>query len=122
MPIYSFIIDLRLYFKRANLVRIKFMSTHDKVDWKEKFTELVNTAQSELKKTTQIGLKMVSASQSNARLHDTYEALGQWLKQAVASGDIKIEDPDVKNLIEVAEKLEAQLHAYEEEVQNIKKG
>jgi len=98
------------------------MSTQNTTDWKDKFSELLNTCQTELKKTTQIGLKMVSASQSNAKLRDTYEALGVWLKEAVANGEIKIENEDVSNLIALANKLEAELHTYEEEVQNIKKG
>ena len=99
-------------------------NTSDKnaADWKDKFSDLINTCQTELKKTTQIGLKMVSASQSNAKLHDTYEALGVWLKEAVSSGEIKVENEDIVNLIALANKLEDEIHAYEEEVQNIKKG
>lgn len=91
-------------------------------DWKNKFSDLLNTCQSELKKTTQIGLKMVSASQSNAKLHDTYEALGQWLKEAVENGDITIQDEDVKNLLALANQLEEELKGYEQDVQDIKKG
>lgn len=116
---------MALYFKRAKSGR-KSMSTEDNKqnssDWKNKFSDLLNTCQSELKKTTQIGLKMVSASQSNAKLHDTYEALGQWLKQAVDKGDIKIEDTDVQNLLNLVSQLEEELQSYEQDVQDIKKG
>ena len=60
--------------------------SNDQVDWKLKFNDLVSTCQSELKKTTKIGMKMLSASQSNAELHDTYQEIGRWAKQAVESG------------------------------------
>jgi hypothetical protein len=91
-------------------------------DWKMKFNELVSTCQTELKKTTQIGMKMVSASQSNAKLHDTYEALGQWLKEAVSNGELEVKNEEVTNLLALATKLELDLQNYEDEVQNIKKG
>jgi anti-sigma28 factor (negative regulator of flagellin synthesis) len=90
-------------------------------DWKLKLNDLVQTCQSELKKTTKIGMKMLSASQSNAQLHETYEELGHWLKNSIESGDLKIEDAKVIELIAKVRQLESELEGYEEEVQNIKK-
>lgn len=94
----------------------------DHTDWKLKFNDLLQTCQSELKKTTQIGMKMLTASQSNADLHDTYEALGRLLKEGVEKGSIKVEDSDIENLIAKAAKLESQLENLETAVQDIKKG
>jgi hypothetical protein len=95
--------------------------SNDQVDWKLKFNDLVSTCQSELKKTTKIGMKMLSASQSNAELHDTYEEIGRWTKQAVESGDLKIDDIKVQDLIAKANSLESELEDFEDQVHNIKK-
>lgn len=94
----------------------------ENIDWKNKFNDLLNTCQTELKKTTQIGMKMLSASQSNAKLHETYEALGLWLKEAIESDELKIEDQKVLDLIAEANQLESDLETFESEVQTIKKG
>ena len=94
----------------------------DQTDWKLKFNDLLNTCQSEFKKTTQIGMKMLSASQSNAQLHDTYEALGRMLKEGIENETIKVENSDIEVLITKAKKLESDLELLESEVQNIKKG
>jgi hypothetical protein len=94
----------------------------DQTDWKLKINGLLNTCQSELKKTTQIGMKMLTASQSNADLHDTYEALGRLLKEAVENKTIEVENSDIEGLIAKANKLESDLEFLESEVQNIKKG
>ena len=74
----------------------------DNVDWKNKFNDLLNTCQTELKKTTQIGMKMLSASQSNAKLHETYEALGLWLKEAIENGAQLHTDYEARNENEIA--------------------
>lgn len=96
--------------------------TKDQTDWKSKFNELMNTCQTELKKTTQIGKKMLSASQSNAELHDTYEALGIILKKYIEEDKIKIEDEEVDVLIKKAKKLETDLDGFETDVRTLKKG
>ena len=89
--------------------------------WKTKLNDIVNTCQSELKKTTQIGMKMLSASQSNSELHDTYEALGRLLKEGIENQTINLENEEIDILIAKANKLEADLEGLESEVQNIKK-
>jgi outer membrane lipopolysaccharide assembly protein LptE/RlpB len=94
----------------------------DQTDWKLKFNDLLTTCQSELKKTTQIGMKMVTASQSNAQLHDTYEALGRMLKEGIENNTIKVENSDIEALVAKANKLETDLEFLESEVQTIKKG
>jgi hypothetical protein len=97
-------------------------SDDDSNDWKGKFSELVNTCQSELKKTTKIGMKMISASQSNTQLHDTYETMGRWLLEQVEAGKISVEDEEIASMISKVKELEVQLKDYEREVQDIKKG
>lgn len=90
-------------------------------DWKLRLNDLVSTCQAELKKTTKIGMKMLSASQSNAKLHETYEEIGRWAKAAIESGEIKSEDKDVIELISRADTLESQLEDFENQVSDIKK-
>ncbi len=91
-------------------------------DWREKLNDLMQVAQSEIKKTTQIGLKMLSASQSNEQLHDIYEMLGKWLIAEVQSGKLQIDDVEVEGLIAKVRDLEKELEGYEQDVQDIKKG
>ena len=94
----------------------------NQVDWKSKFNELLDVCGTEIKKTTEIGKKMLSASQSNANLRETYEELGQVIKQRIESDQIKIEDSDVIRLVEKAAKLESQMESFESDVHDIKKG
>ncbi|MBD63645.1 MAG: hypothetical protein CME62_00430 [Halobacteriovoraceae bacterium] len=90
-------------------------------EWKNRFNDLLNTCQAELKKTTQIGMKMLSASQSNTRLHEVYEELGQWLKVAVQNNEIEVEDQKIRDLIEEATRIETELEDFESDVQTLKK-
>ena len=90
-------------------------------DWKEKINDLVNTCQTELKKTTKIGMKMFSASQANGQLHETYEAIGRWAVSSMDEGTLKIEDEKLISLIAKVKELEKSLMGFEEEVQEIKK-
>lgn len=94
---------------------------NDQVDWKNRFNDLVSTCQSELKKTTKIGMKMLSASQSNAQLHETYEAIGRWLKSEVENQRINLDNTEIQDLIGKANQLESELESFENQVQDIKK-
>lgn len=89
-------------------------------DWMNKFSDLLNSCQVELKKTTQIGMKMLSASQSNAQLHETYESLGLLVRQALQNGDLNWNDPNVAELINKIEKLETEMEQFESDVREIK--
>lgn len=90
-------------------------------DWKTRFNDMVQSCQNELKRTTQIGMKMLSASQSNAQLHETYEQLGRLVKNAMATSDLSWDNPEAKELAQKIEKLEKELEGLEAEVQTIKK-
>jgi superfamily I DNA/RNA helicase len=88
--------------------------------WGNRFQELLQACQTELKKTTQIGMKMLSASQSNTELHEEHEALGILVVNAIKSGELDWENESVKSIIENIDKLKDELHSFEEEVQNLK--
>ena len=92
------------------------------VDWKSKFNDMFSTAQAELKKTTQIGMKMLSASQSNSQLHETYKKLGHWVVEQVDNKTLDIDNEEVLAWVEKVKVLEEQLKEYEQEVQDLKKG
>jgi pyruvate formate-lyase activating enzyme-like uncharacterized protein len=90
-------------------------------DWMNKFQEVINSCQSELKKTTQIGMKMLSASQSNAQLHETYESLGHLVRDALKNGDLKWSSQAANDLMEKIDQLEVEMEKFEFEVRNIKR-
>ena len=91
-------------------------------DWKNKFNDLVHTAQSEIKKTTKIGMKMLSASQSNSEIHENYEQIGMIMKKAIENGEVEFDNDEVLNLIAKINSLEEEMKNIEQDVQNIKKG
>ena len=88
--------------------------------WGHRFQELLQACQTELKKTTQIGMKMLSASHSNTELHEEHEALGVLVVNAIKNGELNWENESVKSIIENIDKLKDELHSFEEEVQNLK--
>ncbi len=92
----------------------------NEVPWTDKVQGIFNACQSELKRTTQIGMKMISASQSNSDLHESYEKLGHMLKDAIKSGDLKWDNEEVLNCIAQIETLEEDLKNIEEDVHKIK--
>lgn len=96
------------------------MNVEDK-NWKAKFQIILNQAHSELKKTTAIGMKMISASQSNTQLKEAHEKLGELTLKALKSGELNWENSQVDNLVSKIEKLEQELKDLEEQVQSIKK-
>jgi seryl-tRNA synthetase len=93
----------------------------ENTNWKLRVQDLINTAQSELKKTTAIGMKMLSASQSNTQLKENYEELGSMVVEAIKKGDIQWPNPRVQEIINEVDRLEDELKNLEEDVQNIKR-
>jgi len=92
----------------------------DDNQWKNKVQDLFQACQSELKRTTQIGMKMLSASQSNSDLHESYEKLGHMLKDAIKDGDLKWENEEVMACITQIDTLEEELKNIEDDVHKIK--
>lgn len=89
-------------------------------DWKDRFQEIVQSAHSEFKKATQIGKKMISATQVNQELHEKYEELGHLVLNAVKSGELKWDDKSVLKIIENIDELESKLEHHEDAVTKIK--
>lgn len=88
--------------------------------WKNKVQDILHTCQEELKRTTEIGKKMLSASSTNSELHSAYEELGQIIKTKIESGDINIEDIRVHEIINSIKEKEETLEEIEKEVRKIK--
>ena len=89
--------------------------------WKDRFNDIVQTCQEELKKTTEIGKKMLSASKTNTQLNESYEELGHLAFKAVDKGDLKWEHMRVQELINTIKKCEQDLETIENDVSEIKK-
>ncbi|OUR98711.1 hypothetical protein A9Q84_04665 [Halobacteriovorax marinus] len=89
--------------------------------WKDRFTEIVQVCQEELKRTTEIGKKMLSASKTNTTLHESYEELGHLAFLALENGDLNWDSPRVKDLINSIKSCESDLEDIEKDVNDIKK-
>ena len=53
----------------------------------------------EIKKTTEIGKKMLTASRINTQMKDTYEELGRLLEKGVDSGEADWDSPKMRALL-----------------------
>ena len=89
--------------------------------WKNRVQEMLNICQEELKKTTEIGKKMISASKANSELHETYELLGQEILKDIRNKKINWENTEAQRLIKIIEQKEELLESMETQVQDIKK-
>ena len=88
--------------------------------WKNKVQDILHLCQEELKKTTEIGKKMLSASSTNSEIHSGYEELGHYIKNKIESGEVQIEDPKVDEMIKMIKLKEQELEDIEKEVRKIK--
>ncbi|PIK14806.1 hypothetical protein [Halobacteriovorax sp. JY17] len=89
--------------------------------WKDRFSEMVQVCQEELKRTTEIGKKMLSASKTNTTLHEAYEELGHLTFKAVEEGKLEFDDARVKELVNTIKSCEFDLEKIENDVNDIKK-
>ena len=87
---------------------------------KEKVSEIFHVCQEELKRTTEIGKRMLSASKTNTTLHSAHEELGQLLVCAIDSGEVKWENERVREILKTIKLCESDLNDIEQEVQDIK--
>jgi pyruvate formate-lyase activating enzyme-like uncharacterized protein len=87
---------------------------------KEKMSGILQVCQNELKRTTEIGKKMLSASKANSTLHSAYEELGQLVVKEINSGALKWEHSKVKEILEQIKSCESDLNNIEKDVQDIK--
>ena len=89
--------------------------------WKNRVQEMLHLCQEELKKTTEIGKKMINASKSNSELHEAYELLGQEIRKDLESGKVEWDNPEAIKLIGLIEKKESELEEMEGQVREIKR-
>ena len=89
-------------------------------DWKVKLNQMMQVCQGELKRTTDIGKKMLSASKTNSTLHESYEELGLLLVKAIKDGEITWDNPRVKEIMKTISGCEKDLEKMEEEVNTIR--
>jgi|GEM_PF-482567 len=59
----------------------------EKNEWKIRVQEILAVCHEELRKTTNIGKKMLSASRTTTNLHEAYEELGRLLYEAIGQVD-----------------------------------
>ena len=90
-------------------------------DWKGRFNGLIMSFQSEIRKTTTIGFKMISASKLTGELQECYQLLGKRTLEAIKNGEIEWRDPKVKILMTQISEIEEALNGYEEDVQLLKR-
>lgn len=88
--------------------------------WTEKVQEIFQTCSEEIKRTTEIGKKMLTASRTNSCLHEAYEELGRLAAEAVESKKLNWEDPKVHDLIQTIKSCQEDLETLESEVNTIK--
>lgn len=88
--------------------------------WKERINDLVQTCQDELKKTTAIGKKMISASKTNSCLHESFEELGELVFKAMENGELNWDNPKAKEIIERVKECKSEIDSIEKEVNKIK--
>jgi hypothetical protein len=89
-------------------------------EWKIKFQEMFQVCSEELKKTTEIGKKMLSASKTNSTLHETYEELGVLTAEAIKNNELDWDNEKVKKLLKTIEGCESDLKDIENEVNDIR--
>ncbi|MFW5887917.1 MAG: hypothetical protein ACOCUH_03880 [Bacteriovoracia bacterium] len=88
--------------------------------WVDRFNEVMNNCQEEVKKITQIGKNMVSASQTSNNLKELYEQLGQTTESLVKTGQLDSDNETIVQLLEKIANCQEELKNIEEEVQRIK--
>ena len=88
--------------------------------WKNRFNNIIQVCQDELKRTTEIGKKMLSASKTNSSLHESYEELGHIVAKAIESKELDWDNARAKELIEKINSCKSDLELIEDEVNKIK--
>ena len=89
-------------------------------NWSKKFIQVLQHCQDELKKTTEIGKKMISASKTNSELHELYEALGKRVYKSLKENSLDPEDPAYQDFVQQIDDLQKELESMEGDVNKIK--
>ena len=88
--------------------------------WKSRVQEIFHICQEELKRTTEIGKKMLLATKTNSILHDAYEEIGHLAVTDLKNNNLSWENERVKELLVKIENSENDLEEIETEVNKIK--
>lgn len=88
--------------------------------WQSRFQEILQTCQDEVKRTTEIGKKMLTASRTNTNLHEAYEELGHLVAKSIDNGELKWDNPKVSELLLTIKDCEKDLESIEDDVNKIK--
>ena len=88
--------------------------------WKARVQEIFQVCQEELKRTTEIGKRMISASKTNSSLHESYEELGMLAMKELKSGKLEWGHPRVEAILKMIAECEADLENIEGEVNEIR--
>ncbi len=93
----------------------------NEVDWRVRFQDILQVCQKEFKRTTIIGKKMLNASKSNTKLHESYEELGKLVVREIRENRLECQLPQIKELMDTIDSCEKELEKIEKEVKKIKK-
>lgn len=85
-----------------------------------KFNYWLHNIQNEIKKTSAIGRKMLTASRTNAHLKDTYEELGKLLEKGVDSGEVDWDSARLRALLHSVKACKKDLEEIERKMNKIK--
>jgi hypothetical protein len=88
--------------------------------WQGRFQGILQTCQDEVKRTTEIGKKMLTASKTNTNLHEAYEELGVLVSKSIEDGELEWNNPKVSELLGTIKHCEKDLESIEDEVNKIK--
>ncbi|MBT3235990.1 MAG: hypothetical protein HN353_08570 [Bdellovibrionales bacterium] len=89
-------------------------------EWKAKVYEVFQTCQDEIKKTTVMGKKMLSASKTNSCLHESYEELGRMAFEDLAASKLSWDNPKVASMLKKIEQCHQELRLIENEMNKVK--
>lgn len=88
--------------------------------WRNRVQEIYKICQEELKRTTEIGKKMLDAGKANSGLRGLYEELGLLTVKSLREGQLNWDDPKVKELLEKIGQFEQSLDEIESDVNRIR--
>ena len=88
--------------------------------WKSRMQDLLHVCRDEMKRTTVIGKKMISASRISTNLNRAYEELGELAAKELKAGKLEWNHPQVKRILKRVVECEEQLEEVESEVNKIR--
>ncbi len=88
--------------------------------FKHKVQEIFNLCQDELKRTTEIGKKMIHASKANTELHQYQQELGELAVKELRERTLTWVNPRAQELLELITECEVQLTKIEGQVNEIR--